>query len=56
MAGMIRGAEPQPRPRHITTILETRPETPWFEALAGNYLNPGEAPHRALSAAPEIVR
>jgi uncharacterized protein (UPF0276 family) len=28
--------------------LESRPDVPWFEVLADNYMNPGEIPHRAL--------
>jgi uncharacterized protein (UPF0276 family) len=28
--------------------LESRPDVPWFEVLADNYMNPGEVPHRAL--------
>ena len=44
----IKGAGLGLRSRHLSRILETRPDVPWFEVLADNYLNPGEVPHRAL--------
>jgi uncharacterized protein len=44
----IKGAGLGLRSRHLSRILETRPEVPWFEVLADNYMNPGVIPHRAL--------
>jgi uncharacterized protein (UPF0276 family) len=37
------------RSRHLAHILESRPSVPWFEVMVDNYMNPGEAPHRALA-------
>jgi uncharacterized protein (UPF0276 family) len=37
------------RSRHLAHILESRPDVPWFEVMADNYMNPGEVPHRALA-------
>jgi uncharacterized protein (UPF0276 family) len=48
MDSRIKGAGLGLRSRHLSRILETRPNVPWFEVLADNYMNPGEIPHRAL--------
>jgi uncharacterized protein (UPF0276 family) len=48
MDSKIKGAGLGLRSRHLSRILETRPEVPWFEVLADNYMNPGVVPHRAL--------
>jgi uncharacterized protein (UPF0276 family) len=48
MDSKIKGAGLGLRSRHLSRILETRPDVPWFEVLADNYMNPGVVPHRAL--------
>ena len=48
MGQVIQGAGMGLRSPHLSHVLENKPQVPWFEVMADNYLNQGEIPHRAL--------